>query len=486
MLKRTLIATALLSTFSASAANVYTVTSTTEFDPADADAGAVTYSIEGSQNSASYAVPNVMVKLGAEYQVGDTITLAFNANLAADLTPTAAQQDVNVTVPTAPTYAATATGSEDISLGLLSVNDNTVTFRVTARNASTAGAYILFAGLEVDDAAAEAVDGIEVTYSASTSTGITIDANAANTVEGILLLKDELTSSVDTKADQEVNVTGGRVAFVGALTTDAATRQDAIIVKTTRTAGLSNSAVIDKVVVKVEGDFSWILDTDDTTTDVIEPVSGVVTITDPTFTAGTAGAEVVSTVVTPTSITYTQTFTGEGSIAAGSYTITLDPSANTITGVTAPVLSAGEYTASSTITYSPVDGTAAGTDTVSGLDAGEWTLNGDTAVVYAYPVSSAVEGFIWVTNNGSLAGDISVTAVADGEVIDLGTVGTAAANSATRIGPAIDAALADKDITSGRVQLNITTNAPSTKLFVSASYKVTADADRLTLDVKND
>ena len=114
---------------------------------------------------------------------------------------------------------------------------------------------------------------------------------------------------------------------------------------------------------------------------------------------------------------------------------------------------------------------------------GAWDLNGSNSVVEAYPVSAGVTQFLWVTNTGSEAAGISVTAKGDGAKMATCDVGSVAANDLTYIADDVRTCLDAASFGTDRVQLTVTVNAAKSTIDVYAGYKFDADADRLALTV---
>ncbi len=437
MLKKTLVSAAIAASLLSGMAQAATVTVATPLD----------YSLEGSEAATGYASPEIVVTLGAEYQVGDTVTLDF----------TSAFEDGQ----TAPT--PTVSGAPVMSLGFLSKDDaaGTITYRVTARAAATTAATITFAAgdFDFDDASVELTNDVAVTYSAQTSTGVIIDNATTNTLADIVELKDELSSSVTTALDGVVDVTAERLALTAAT--------DVLQVTTARVAALTDPSVINSTTIVINGDFSWIVDQNATTEGV---QTNVVAATGGTSLATTVEADKITIVDTGTTV--------------GAYNVTFTPGNNFVAPATAPsaVIVDQDYTVDVSVNYDV--GAGDNDDVNAAAAAGSWTLNGATRTVQAYPLGSNVSNFLWVTNDGSLAGEISVMATANGTTYNLGNVGTAEPKTLTYIAGEVQAALGAEGIFSGRVQLEVTVNAPDANIDVYAGYKVNSDADRLNLNVE--
>lgn len=483
MLKRTLVATALAASFGASAASIDLINATYNSNDTNYDWTAVTtgyvYSVEGSNSLAGYAAPDALVDLGAAYQVGDLVTFTYNAKILTVGTVLATSEEDGTAAGVDEVLTPATANADGITLGFLSKTDNSVTYRVTDVTGTTSNLALIVDGFVLDDASVEALsDGVELSYSAQTNTGTPIDqgSSGSNTVEDIITLKDQLSARVvpSTGAlDGVVNVSTVRKTLVG--TTDTLS-----IDFVDNKANVIADAVVSKAVYTLNGDFSWIEDTNATSAGIQQP-SGVVTV-------GSSAATITS--ITDDAIVFTQT----GNANVVDFAVTFTPAVNLATGssVVTATLPDTTYTLDYVLTYadSGTDGANTNqvttlTDSKDELAAGAWTLNGKSSLIQAYPVGSNIEQFLWVTNSSSLPGAVTATAIAGGESYDLGVVGTAAAKSLTYVATAVNTALAAEGIDSGRVQLKLVVNSPEDNVDIYAGYKVTSDADRLNLTVKD-
>jgi hypothetical protein len=274
----------------------------------------------------------------------------------------------------------------------------------------------------------------------------------------------ELTSVVATVFDDVVQVAGGRVALAAA--TDVATF-------TLADAG-GGATLAATSTMTVTGDFSWAAQT----TAGVTTYPGVVV----------SGPQTAGQVTTASSVTWTMT-------GAGTATLTFTPPTALVAGAAYPqigtqILSPATYGFSSVIQYTNEETVAvAGGDSVTGA-AGAWTMNGGTVTVYGIPNQAAVTPFLWVQNNGTLAGAVTADVTCDGVITTGINAGTAAANSNTSVGAALQTAV-DAIATCGvgsRYDAAITINAPQAAITVNAGYKVTAAdgaTDRLSLETSD-
>jgi hypothetical protein len=178
-----------------------------------------------------------------------------------------------------------------------------------------------------------------------------------------------------------------------------------------------------------------------------------------------------------------------------SSSITLLPTALTVaadltlttTGVA--VLSGKTYTATPTLKFANSAG-AQKTKALPAVSAGSWGLNGATITAYGIPNQAAVTPFLWIQNAGTTSGEITGTASCDGVTTNLGALGTAAGDTNTRVGPAVQTVM-DGVATcaaSSRYDVTLTVNAKSTDITINAGYRVTAadgSNDRLSLETSD-
>jgi len=485
------------------------------------------YSAQGNLQAATVAGPAITTTLGANYAVDDLITFTFSDDLSAvpanTLTAYLQCKDNGgaVELPAGGQIATNNGGT--VTLGILTNDANTVTYRVTgltyavtgagadgvkcvtSTNSTVGGIFAMtptFTGASV-----RASGATSVTYSASLSNGTTlIDGGQAtvstgtvagnNYVGNIVTMTDQFSAKItagnlfDGIIDVAPTITGAvnRGVFTDASTpgdnnTLAQLSVDAFTITLAEKAGQTKPATVRSSVTTVLGDFSWI--DDKVTTDTDTAVTG---IDQDTLSATCNGDAAASVVVNADSVTV-----GCAAAKFGNIVVTVDNAKNV--GATDPAvvqtMMEGTYTASTIMTYTDLGTDGAGasavaTNTVSagsGIAAGGFGINGSTSVVQAYPVSDAITGFLWVTNTGTAEAAMSVTAVADGSVMATCELGNVAGNSLKYVTAEVEACLTAASITSGRTQLSITVDAPSSDINVYAGYKVDADSDRLALTV---
>jgi hypothetical protein len=165
------------------------------------------------------------VTLGAEYAVGDIITLAFSGSALDDTT-------VNNSVIVA------AGALNGITIGLLSADADSAVYRVTEIDATgvtntTVGVVVPFAAADDLDFDAQDVDtagGVTVSFSAATDTGLALDTSGGDLRSiDYLIVEDEYEATVTTAFDQVVDVETEREEFVaGVDDTGTTTLTDAV------------------------------------------------------------------------------------------------------------------------------------------------------------------------------------------------------------------------------------------------------------------
>lgn len=408
-----------------------------------------THSIEGlagvtanqTSNSISYTV-------AAAYAVGDKITFTFPKDA---LVATTFPSQINVPAVNNATAANAIAG---MGLGLLNSDASSVTYRVTSlsqpengsgtpyTDRTTLGAVVTLGHIGYN--AASLLDAsVTVTVSSETSVGDVLDSTGTRTAT-VAEAKSQFGSVVVSSSfDNIIDVAEMRKKFVGSQT-------DSITYAITNptTTGWLNLASVNPTegtmvtlygeAGKFEGltasDFSaaGTVTVDEAAAQVMVKYNGQVTTDTIQFTA--PGDEVLETQSFTTDYVYNYTSAGA---VAGSKTVD------------------------------------------SGVASGEWKLNGATVNVPYMPYSANATAILYVTNEGSQTGDISVTAIDDlGQSYDLGVIGTANAKTITKIASPVSQALelAGFDM-NGKVSLTITVNAPESDITVYASYNV-GGADR--------
>ena len=423
MFKKTLLAATLVAL--TSAANATSVTT----------AGAETYSSEGLTSGLvandgsvlDIAGAAVTLAIGAEYSAGDIMTITI----------------VGGTFGSGGAYTLVDTpsaGNETITWGLLNQTDTVLTFRVTSISTGANGLVKLNTSLlaGADGGAAFVADGtvlsstavghkVTVNAEAQTSTGISIDNTATDTTEiGSVIAEHAvvltpMAAVIDVSLERKQFVTPANAKIVATYAYTAADQAPMV--------GTANVITYNGSMVGFPGTAAtgYVFD-------------GAVT--------GVIAADVKSATFTYAAAPATKT---------GTFTIATDATKR-------EVLTAGDYTASMTITE------GGKSTTIAAAAAGAMTLNG-ASEVYAYaPVNydGAVTTNFEIGNKGAVDGEITVSG--------FDTAGTpysailpfkAEAGKLTNVS---DSDISDAfALTAGtKLKLTITVNSPSTDITIGA------------------
>jgi len=477
------------------------------------------YSTQGSSSTAKFTAPNLTIESGAELSNDDLLKVTFNSAYHADNSPAS---NVYMYATCVGQTDGTATAAENggiATLGLLSSDSTSVTYRVTdisfsattaggdcddgagnllASENSTVGATWVVAGGVFEGAALLSAGGLSATYHATLPNGITdIDggsiavvdkqgtSSTTDDVSEMIAFKNQyaLDAASDAGFNGIIDVTNARKDFTVGTDVDASGAIDAdesaidvlsiAVVETAANKTVSN-AENEVLTAVITGDFSFLADENDDATDGV---------TNNSVTATVNSVTAASITITASSITVVGVSGNVGDVV-----VTIDNALNDDGKV---AIKAGSFTGAVSLAYEDAgtdgdntagDGVAASEVLSTASVAGSWTLNGSTSIVDAYPVTAGITQFLWVTNVGSDTAGISVTAIGDEKTMDACNAGEVAPDDLHYIATVVQGCL-DAEGFTDRVQLTITVNADSDDIGVYAGYKVNADADRLTLDV---
>lgn len=398
---------------------------------------------------------NVVLELGAEYAVNDVITLTFTGNDALDVT----------SLPPFVTVASAAP-EKGITVGLISTSvENGTTkanYRVTdvtgGATDTTTGITLDFGTLDFDST--KAANGINVAFSAVTNTGLNLDtAGGALRAVDLFAIEDQFEVTVSTALDGVIDVEDERETFVGAVTSDV------LVFESAETAVFDLSAGVDGIDYSIAGNFSWVQDTDANTAG-IQATAGTFTV------VPTGAAACGAPVVTATALTFSCDILDE-------ITVTIDSGPQ---GSDA-ILPAGTFGVDANVQYSI--GASESDKDLDRVAAGAWTLNGSETFIPYMPYSrdglTNISQIIYVTNNGSQSGEISVDVIsADGTTTNLSNAdlgGILAAPGVTKLTGAIQSALLDKGLLTGgsatkQFALNVVVNDANDVISVYSAYNV--------------
>ena len=405
-------------------------------------------------NGGELTLPKLKVALGATYTVGDeiTITLAggeFNTGnksfKLADLT----------------TAGSGGSGKDKLTFGFRSKTDNSVTFQVVSKTETGSGNTLgneIQLTLNDDSAVLVKLDSVTVgaqvaaTSSSMNKFGSVLEAVSKAHVIGEV--KNQFTIKTAAPLNVDADVSKDRKVFVTTGNTDNTIDVTYATAKaadgTTPLTFVEPLSVSGKYTITVTGDFTAFDGSAD---------SGKLS----------DGTNTYKVAEDKQSASYTYT-------GVGTKTLTFTTAAKDADRVVIPV---SDYTVSVQIE----DVADKYSMPVVGATANKIGLNGYSADVPALPLGDSVQQFLWVTNNGSIDGEITITALGqDGKEYGPFEIGTST-KGMQPIGADVAKKLAEAGLKSGRAKLNVTVNAPEANISLYAGYKVTADADRLALNV---
>lgn len=116
------------------------------------------------------------------------------------------------------------------------------------------------------------------------------------------------------------------------------------------------------------------------------------------------------------------------------------------------------------------------TTVLSGTSIGGWDLNGANVYVPYMPYGPSLSQIIYISNNGSLGGEVEVEAFdQDGNTYGPYSLGTVEAKSILKLTGALEDALAADGFTSGKLAFDITVNAPAGNIEVYTGYNAGND-----------
>jgi hypothetical protein len=411
-----------------------------------------TYSQEGvSAVTTAQTTASISYLTKAAYAVGDKVTFTF----------TTGSLDTTNAFPSQIAVAADATvGSEKagMALGLLNETATSVTYRVTSltqpgvfTDKTTLGQTITLGAVKLKATAVAAGD-TTVTVDSQTSAGDTLDSSSdtgksrTGKMTQVKTQYGAIKVASTAMLDGTIDVAAGRKALL--------TANDAMsfTVSNPVTTGWLNLVTTTGTVVVMDGDLAGFANTN-----VATGLTSTVKYDDSKK---------------QTTITYAGT-------EVTTDTITITPP----TGTKAVILTAQDFKVTGTYTY----GTAS-TAALGSAAAGTWNLNGAVVNVPYMPYGPNISQIIYVTNTGSLDGDVSVTAFDEaGTTYDLGVVTSAKAGTVTKLASVINTALEAQGFKSGKLSMTITVNAQDKDITVQAAYNV-GGADRgsvMTSQYKN-
>lgn len=471
--KKSLVALAL--TGAALSAQAVTVTGTTTY----ANEGITTLTGTSTRLTLGAAgTSDVVITLGADVPQNGLIRVNFSVPVAAltafstDLS-SAAIATTNDPDGAGPLPAAT--------LQVANYGTDFVVYRVTNADGAKSGSTITFDNsLKFISTAVVAAKGVSFTVATETATGSTIEA--AKT-EQLVKLKQQVEFSVESSGllSKTIDVATKRTQFTGSA--PANTEASLVITETNNSGDTVDSSEVAYKSQKftLEGDFSWIKDTNTTTTG-IQAADGVIDLT------GASGCTLNSLTATVLKVNC------DGTV--GNKTIKFDLAANAASKPDAdvyPVLNATSFSLTGVVDFSNPGGLASNELTPFNAEAvGSWKLNGaDVTIpymVYGTVGGKAYNQVIQLTNKSTIEGAIYVD-IFDGEGKQIAknsklTV-TAKANSVTNLATEIKALVAAAKY-EGKVSVRVIAEVPSATAQVYAAYQDVATSERaIVVGLKN-
>lgn len=408
----------------------------------------------------------VGVELGANYTQGDLISI--------NLSGSALSTDSIIST----SFDAGSTGSS-ANFGVLDVTPDRVLLRVTSVSGDTEGATLIVDGLDFDVADVARAGAVTVSVESETSTGVNFDTFTpdANTDYALLRSGFQFSAGVNRSGrfSKTVDITADREEFTDGTAVDTVTISVGSllgVLNDNYTAyrsgfGFDEMATYNGADFVVNGDFSWVEDSDEET-EGLQPAAG-------TFTATCPVGSAEDLEVTGDSVSWSCS----GSWTSSSASLTVDFAQGQSSSST--VIPAGsDYTA----TYTAATQNATRAQLSGTSFAGSWDLNGSQAFVGYMPYGPNISQILYVTNNSSVAGEITVDIYDEnGEEIATGVnAGMATANGVTKITGPVEAAVGDYN---GKVRMDITVNAPVGQVEVYSAYNVGGSDRGLVINSTN-
>ncbi|WP_448552129.1 hypothetical protein [Thalassotalea montiporae] len=372
-----------------------------------------------------------------------TVNAGFAINDLITYTVTAGSVNKTAGWPATINFNTAGSGGATMVATLLDASAvDTATYRVTTVTATTGQTTIgASATVALTHNTSSFTADVTVDVEAKLSNGVT-EIDAGTKTHKIVDSKDQLGDiKVATSADLDgvISVAAQRKALVGATT-------DAFTFTTSNDTSLNGAVTVTGTTVTLKGDFAGFKDAN-----FASAGTGVAKYDD-------AKKELV--------VTYT------GPVTTDTITIT-PPVTDAAAETEAVVLNAQDFTVSGVATF----GTASSED-LGSTSAGAWTLDGAVVSVPYMPYGANISQILYVTNEGSLDADVSVTAIDEaGTMYDLGVIAESKKGTVTGIAGQVRDGLAAEGFTGGKVALTVTVNAQDKDVTVYASYNV-GGADR--------
>ena len=443
------------------------VNAATLYAPQDAAANdIVKHTSQGIiEAAAPVETTNYLVTLGAEYVVGDIISLTYSSPIAGTFTPPASLAcDEHVRV-----HGGTASNAV-VTFGLLSATTTVLNYRVSGLVAGlhTGVVSCVLPKPLLEETAAALITSATMTFDAQTASAVALDTDPAAVV--VVEVVDQFAAgTVGTAFNEVVDVTLDRKKFVGGAVTD----QMAYTISAVAGDSGGEGTVPAAGAASVDSDSAG---TDSDVATVVSLTNSVVGTTGFAFTDTTDAAGILISAATVDAQAVTNealsidgtTLTYSGTMGSAQ-TLDLDLGAS---GGTLPVQS---YTISSSIVYDTDK-----TRVFPAISAGKFGLNATSVTVYGVPFSAGVIRMLWASNGSAIDGTAEASIYHDGVTMGPYALGTVAAGSNASLNTALTDAVAaagDTMPTAGRGDITFTITSSDTKI-LAAYYK---DADRVNL-----
>lgn len=418
------------------------------------------------QAAAPVEATNYIVTLGAEYTLGDIITLTYSTPIAGAYTPPSTITcDEHIRV-----HGGVASNAV-LTFGLLSASTTQLNYRVNTQIAGVNNGVVscVLPKVMLDETAAATITSATVAFDAQTASGVALDTDPAP-VTIVEVIDQFAAGAVGTPFNGVVDVTQDRLLFVGGGVTDQMTYTigqnagdsggewtvpavGAASVDTDSAAGDSDMATVVSLTNTVVGSTGFAFaDTTD--------AAGIL-ISAATVDAQGVADEALS--IDGTTLTY-------GGTMDVAQTLDLDLGAE---GGSLPVQT---YTIASTIVYDTDQ-----TRVFPAISAGAFGLNATSVTVYSVPFSAGVIRMLWASNGSAIDGTADATINHGGVTMGPYDLGTVAAGSNASLSSALtDAVTAAGDTmpTTGRGDITFTITSSDTKV-LGSYFK---DADRQGLE----
>lgn len=388
------------------------------------------------------------VTLKAEYKNDDVVTIKFSSPLRSAYTAPAS-------------VIAAGAGKAIVTLGLLSQTADTLTYRVTdvnkAAGNSTIDTVLTFTNVEFTAGGLLGTKEITATYSAQTATGgFVLDAGKDNSKK-VLAAVDQFEVEVDQAFDALITLPD-RIAL-------AAGNKDLETLFTDGGATLrATPAVFGSVKHTLEGDFSWIKDSD--AAPGLQPFADVVVAP---ATCVVQGSESSATKLVFACSTAAAPLTVGFDIAENTLNAGVPTAAATAAGK-AQLLKSTKFTLTSDVTYTGPAGTF---NALNKVDAGKWSVDGtnvDVPYLAAGTIGEKTFSFIVnVTNKSNKAGNVFFDLYKeDGTaIVQNQSAGSVAPNAILRVGSEMNKKLAGFN---GRFSAKVFVEVPAGDAEVYSAY----------------